>query len=80
MSSNEPAANSTAASTIKTTDASHPHEGLRIAGCPECGRPAEVIGRGYVASTDGPVEIIRVICIDQHSFLMNADRPLGAGT
>src|SRR5215469_10080302 len=74
MSTNEPAANTPTTATLKTTGASPPHAGLRLAACPECGKPAELIGRGHLTSTDGPVEITRVICVDRHSFLMNADR------
>ena len=74
MSTNEPAANTPTTASIKTSGASPPHVELRLAACPECGKPAELIGRGHVASTDGPVEIIRVICVERHSFLMNADR------
>jgi hypothetical protein len=47
---------------------------LRIAGCPECGAPAEVISEGLVASTDGPIELVRVRCVHRHWFLMPADR------
>ena len=74
MSTNEPAAHTPTTATLKTTGASPPHTGLRLAACPECGKPAELIGRGHLTSTDGPVEIVRVICVGRHSFLMNADR------
>lgn len=32
------------------------------AACPECGRPAEVVNRFMLASTDGPVEHLRLRC------------------
>jgi hypothetical protein len=74
MSTNEPAANTPTTPTIKAAGEIPPQVGLRLAACPECGKPAELIGRGHLTSTDGPVEVIRVICVDRHSFLMNADR------
>jgi hypothetical protein len=74
MSTKEPATNTPTTATIETTDVSHPDAGLRLATCPECRKPAELIGCGHVASTAGPVEIVRVVCVDRHRFLMNADR------
>ncbi|MGH3631899.1 MAG: FAD-binding protein, partial [Sciscionella sp.] len=35
---------------------------LDAAGCPECGRVADVVDRFVLASTDGPVEHIRLRC------------------
>ena len=48
---------------------------LEIAACPECGLPAEVIDRVSVASTAGPVELIRTLCVRRHWFMMTDDRP-----
>jgi hypothetical protein len=33
-----------------------------------------VISEGLVASTDGPIELVRVRCVRRHWFLMPADR------
>ncbi|MFL6129304.1 MAG: hypothetical protein ACJ73E_09590 [Mycobacteriales bacterium] len=39
--------------------------------CPECAAPAEVTGRAVLASTDGPIEHVRVVCARRHWFLMS---------
>ncbi len=36
--------------------------------CPECGRPAEVVDRCALESTDGPVEHAHVRCVLRHRF------------
>ena len=36
--------------------------------CPECGRPAEVVDRTVLESTDGPVEHAHVRCVLRHRF------------
>lgn len=38
--------------------------------CPACGRPAEIVGRDVLESTDGPVEHARVTCVDRHWFFL----------
>jgi hypothetical protein len=38
--------------------------------CPECGALAEVQWRDVVESTDGPVEIARVVCAGRHWLLL----------
>jgi hypothetical protein len=38
--------------------------------CPECGVPAEVQWRTVLASTDGPIEHARILCVRRHGFLM----------
>ena len=48
---------------------------LEIAACPECGLPAEILDRVVVASTAGPVELIRTMCVRRHWFMMTDDRP-----
>lgn len=53
---------------------------MQIAGCPQCGRPAEVIEYARAASTHGPVSIVRVLCIDRHWLLMTRDRLPGPGS
>jgi hypothetical protein len=74
MFSDGPAANIPTLTSTELFDEIHTEVALSIGACPACGEPAEVIRRGSVVSTDGPIEIIRVICLDGHSFLMNADR------
>lgn len=41
--------------------------------CPECGAAAEVVPEGCAESTDGPVELVRLWCIERHWFLLAAD-------
>jgi len=41
---------------------------LEIVGCPECGAPAEIVDRFELASTNGPVEHVKVLCIQRHWF------------
>jgi hypothetical protein len=48
-------------------------EDSRLTACPECGAPAEVVPEGEADSTDGPVELVRVWCVDRHWFLLAAD-------
>ncbi len=42
--------------------------------CPECGEPAEVQDRAAMASTDGPVEHVKILCVNRHWFLLPTDR------
>jgi hypothetical protein len=61
---------------------------LEYRGCPECGAPALMPSRGYLASTDGTVELMKIQCADGHWFLLPTDRlartetpgPRGSGT
>lgn len=48
-------------------------KGMHIIGCPQCDATAELIEEGRAASTAGPVEIVRVVCVNRHWFLMNRD-------
>ena len=48
--------------------------GLRMIGCPQCDAPAEVVSEGRLWSTDGPVELVRVRCVERHWFLMAEDQ------
>lgn len=43
---------------------------LEIVACAECGLPAEVVDRAVVASTSGPVEIVRTLCVRRHWYMM----------
>jgi hypothetical protein len=38
--------------------------------CPECGAVADVQWRDVVESTDGPVEIAKIVCADRHWLLL----------
>lgn len=40
--------------------------------CPECGLPAEVEWRTSVGSTGGPMEHLKIRCVDRHWFLLPA--------
>lgn len=51
---------------------------MELSGCPECYAPAEVIDEGLVASTGGPVALIRVHCVNRHWFLMTRGHLPGA--
>jgi hypothetical protein len=42
---------------------------LELTSCPECGRPAEVIDRMTLPSTDGPIEHVKTRCITGPWFL-----------
>jgi hypothetical protein len=41
--------------------------------CPDCGAPAEITDRFAIPSTDGPVEHVRVGCVDRHWFLLSVE-------
>jgi hypothetical protein len=41
--------------------------------CPECGLPAEVIGRVTLPSTHGPVEHVKTRCVTGPWFLTPVD-------
>ncbi len=45
---------------------------IRLITCPECGAPAEVVSAGDADSTDGPVELVRVWCVERHWFMLAA--------
>ena len=54
---------------------------MEIIGCPECAATAEVTGQGRVAGTDGGLDVVRVVCVARHWFLMTRDALVaGAGT
>jgi hypothetical protein len=38
--------------------------------CPACGALAEVQWRDVAESTDGPVELAKVVCVRRHWFLL----------
>ncbi|MGH3978025.1 MAG: hypothetical protein ACRDRZ_03325 [Pseudonocardiaceae bacterium] len=43
--------------------------------CPEleCRQPAEVQWRCVLPSTDGPIEHVKVVCLDRHWFLLSVE-------
>jgi hypothetical protein len=45
-----------------------------LAGCPECGAPAEVVDRFELTSTAGPVEHVELMCVRRHWFVQLAER------
>jgi hypothetical protein len=42
--------------------------------CPECSMSAVTYDWGRIESTDGPIDHVRVTCINRHWFLMPADK------
>ena len=42
---------------------------LELTHCPDCGLPAEVIGRATMPSTDGPIEHVKTRCITGHWYM-----------
>ncbi len=45
---------------------------LRIECCPDCEAPAEIEWSDTVDSTGGPLELVKVRCLNRHWFLMPA--------
>lgn len=45
----------------------------RTADCPECGAPAYVEWSFALDSTDGPVEHLKVRCVNRHWYLLPSD-------
>lgn len=46
---------------------------LEIVTCPECSTVATLQWGDRLESTDGPVDHVRITCINRHWFLMPAD-------
>ncbi len=46
---------------------------MEIIGCPECDAAAELIDEGTLPSTAGAVQVVRVVCVNRHWFLMACD-------
>lgn len=42
--------------------------------CPECGLPAEVLDRYVLESTDGPIEHVKIKCVQGHWFNCDLER------
>jgi len=47
--------------------------GMQIIGCPECDATAEVLDHGRAASTGGSLNVVKVVCVERHWFLMTRD-------
>jgi hypothetical protein len=41
--------------------------------CPSCLKPAEIVDRFTLPSTDGPAEHIKVRCVDKHVYTVLVD-------
>jgi hypothetical protein len=54
-----------------TTDFADQH--LDVVACPECSMTAASQWSDQVESTDGPVDHVRITCVNRHWFLMPAD-------
>jgi uncharacterized protein YbaR (Trm112 family) len=46
---------------------------LDFLACPECSMTATLQRGNQVESTDGPVDHVRITCVNRHWFLMPAD-------
>jgi len=46
---------------------------VHVTACPECDAPAELTHYATLASTDGPIDMVRITCPAKHWFLMTAD-------
>jgi hypothetical protein len=42
---------------------------MELTSCPECGAPAEVTWRFCEEGTDGPVEHVKIRCVERHWFM-----------
>lgn len=47
-----------------------PAPSLVMTQCPECDSPAEVVDRFVAESSDGPIEEVKVRCLQRHWFLL----------
>jgi hypothetical protein len=47
---------------------------LDLRACPQCSMTAAVQRSDRVESTDGPIDHVRITCVNRHWFLMPADR------
>jgi hypothetical protein len=43
---------------------------MNMTTCPECGAVAEIVERHVLGSTDGPMEHVKVRCVDRHWFFL----------
>ncbi|GAA2904892.1 hypothetical protein GCM10010472_73930 [Pseudonocardia halophobica] len=49
-----------------------PDDQIKLVECPECGQPAEIIDEFRLDSTSGPVEHVKIHCLQRHWFTMLA--------
>lgn len=47
---------------------------MELTTCPECDLPAEIVDRFALYSTHGPIEHVKVNCVNQHWFVVPAER------
>jgi hypothetical protein len=47
---------------------------LGFVACPECSLPAAVQHWNQAESTDGPINLVKMTCVNRHWFLIPADR------
>ncbi len=47
---------------------------MQLTTCPECGLPAELLDRFALYSTDGPIEHVKIACVNKHWFVIAAER------
>jgi hypothetical protein len=45
-------------------------ETLELTFCPQCDMPAEIEDRSVLQSTDGPIALVRIRCLNGHWFNM----------
>jgi hypothetical protein len=50
--------------------ASHGGGDMDATTCPECGAPAEIVDRGTLTSTSGPLEVVKLHCVRRHWYLL----------
>ncbi len=43
--------------------------------CPTCGSPAEVIDRFVLGGAPGPVEHVKIACVQRHWYTLPVDHP-----
>lgn len=43
---------------------------LVLLACPECSAPAEIEWSDWLPSTDGPIEHVKIRCVQRHWFLL----------
>lgn len=43
---------------------------LDLTHCPACSAPAEIVGRFVLESTEGPIEHVRVHCVEREWFVI----------
>lgn len=46
---------------------------MQLTTCAECGKPAEIDREQILESTNGPVLMARVLCIDGHWYDIHSD-------